>query len=216
MTTARGFFYDDCRSADRLAREYTLRGSGVAPVAYIDNGVFCYRWVAVAGTKSNYTTIQSFTPSGEFEITYKLKKNLQSPEDAWIPLDIYYSWRSTTDLYLTDISDQLYFWRYTPIATYYSYSPATGGPFTQDVWYNVKFRCTTKLSQLKTWLVGVAEPNWDVFNSKSVVLGNEKPLKITRPPGAGLIGIGGATYHAGDVFEMTDIRITPVPKTGGP
>jgi hypothetical protein len=215
MTTARGFFYDDCKSGDRLAREYTAV-VGPTPTAYLDGSIPCYKWVSAAGgTHGYYITIDSFLPSGDFEIFLKFKKNIQIYPDS-PALQIYYTFRSTVDSFQFGYSDQSYFNRLFPGGSVYC-TQTWPRVVPSDTWFNFRGRFTTALSKTKYWQVGLAEINWDVFTSKSIgTSGTERPIHVTRPPGDGKIGIGYVSFGVGDYIEIADIRITPVPKTGGP
>jgi hypothetical protein len=66
---------------------------------------------------------------------------------------------------------------------------------------------------MKYWQYGTAEPNWMINNISGGWNGRVTDASSYIP---GYIVIGGTKNAIGDTFKLADIRITPVPRTGGP
>ena len=201
MSGSGGFFYDDCRSGDRLAREYTLYLGAALPTVTLDGTRFTYRWEAVnAGMILN-----SFLLTSTWELTFKMKYNIA----LFRQLRIYPSMRSVTDRYEFDISfgDQIY-WSMNGLFGGWSPAPAP----VQNTWWYVKIRNDGAKTLFKFWIEGAAEPNWQ--NNTSSPSGGIR-LRYPRPM-SGRIGFSALCSTAGEYIEIADIRITPIRKVGGP
>ena len=211
MSGSRGFFYDDCRSGDRLAREYTLL-TGATPTVYLDGSRLCYRWVAT-GVLSNNILLASFKPSGEYELTYMCKKNF-----AAAPLALtenYIDYRAATEWYRIGLYGEVYLTHQTPTGVPYNRYNAIA--FTNNIWYKMKIRVGVRAIMMKVWQEGLAEPDWWInFKTSTVIAyGIEPRITIRRPFSSG-IALGFYSVTVGDTMEISDIRITPIRKVGGP
>jgi hypothetical protein len=206
----RAIFYDDCRDASRLAAEYALQ-LGSMPTVYYDPtiGKFSYKWIQTA-TSQQYITLNSFQTSGSFEITHLFKThNTVGAGYEGKGIMFYYSWRSNSDTYYVALWDQYYF--QSPYGQNYFGAMLPGN----DVWSCYKIRVNGSSVLSKIWLNGTSEPNW-MWNSRTIGTGTDKPNTVRRSLG-GTVGFGCLWLNAaGATHQIADIRITPIPRTGGP
>jgi len=216
VSGSRGFFYDNCRSADRLAREYTVR-SGNAPVVYLDGSRLCYRWTGTAAVLVDHRmTLQSFVPSGTYELSVLFRKNVPSFPTAG-SFFTYYAFRDINNYYWTAFLDAVFFSRIVGGVSFGTFIQPYVPTLVDSTWYNVKIRHGSTTEFIKWWQLGTAEPNW-IYTSDTTGTagGSERPMRKKMPAGAGYFGIGVRTYAVGEWAEVSDIRITPIRKVGGP
>jgi len=204
----RAIFYDDCRDASRLAAEYTL--SGTAPNVYLDGNRFCYRWDAT-GFQTNRIVLMGFEPSKEFELTFLFKKNAIAVP-AYGDMDIWWAYRA---------GPGTYYQNYNTDVNYFIRQPENLGKWftyvmNNAVWYVYKLRVSNANVLAKHWLLGTSEPDW-MFNCKQGPFagGNESSLNLLGKM-SGKIAFAQMARQAGEYLEIADIRITPIPRTGGP
>jgi len=215
VSGSRGFFYDDCRSGDRLAREYTLvnESGNFTTVQYYDAPFNTYQLSdSTGGTRSCELILMSMTPSGEFEVYFKFKKLASVLPNAGL-VHLNYARRSSTERYYFSMSDNVYCYRVTAaggFGTYYTYAA-----LTNDVWYEFRIRLLNTKIMAKWWLLGTAEPNWIIDSNGTGSGGTERPMRHKRPPGSGNFALGMLSYAVTNYLRYRDIRITPVRKVGG-
>ena len=212
MSGSRGFFYDDCRSADRLAREYTrIVGADNLLVEYqADIGKFAYT-VTRTGSALCTWLIKSTQSSNSFQATFLFKKFNAAPNTAWGSFGVAWDGIDVNNISQCLKTDVLYFERYVGGVRYYKFW-ASG--LTNDIWYNYKLRRNGKDVRIKIWQYGTSEPDWQHTNYEAPGGSNENPLKYSFRPG----NFGIVTYWptVGDWSKIADIRITPIRKVGGP
>ena len=213
VSGSRGFFADRCNDSLRLTREYTV-AIGPAPIVYLDGQRFCYKWTAV-GASSPYITLQSFRAPATYEMVCLIKKNIQAPDNNKMGFQNYFTWRSGTNYYKVGVVSNIDINRIATGVTTWSNLVVPSPTYTNDIWYNYKFRASDRDVRVKIWQLGVAEPNWTANNLVWVAGGAENPIKRTRPLGD-IIGFGTYFPVAGDTLQISDIRITPIRKVGGP
>jgi hypothetical protein len=205
ISGSRGFFYDDCRSGDRLAREWTQTTPAAWSVVY-ENNRFWYR--TVNHNAAEYNVLMSIPTISNFELTSVVKF-----DDTGLPGSrslgfVFNKGRTVT------AGPAIMIWIGTGgvfrIYVYYS-----GGWFlfssvafatVSGTLYSVKIRVGGKSVKAKIWIYGTAEPDWTITGYVTF------PLSVT-PANNGVFSIYAETPAI--IKFWSDIRITPIPRTGG-
>ena len=215
MSGSRGFYRDDCRSGDRLAREWTrIAGADNLSVEWqADIGKFAYTITRV-GVQASHIWRWMASPSMPcFDVYYLSKKNMQAPNQNRPCLSgLMFDTIDTNNYSLVGGSDQLYFGRFFGGVYYYKLWVVS---LTNDVWYAVRVRRNQKDVRLKIWQYGTAEPDWQYTQSTAPGASNENPVRF-QVRGGSTFGIVDYLYAVGDYCKIADLRITPIRKVGGP
>jgi len=192
---SRGIFDDRCNSGDKLVREW-LQGT---PANWSQAYLSPYQTYRVVNGAASVNTLMSMPPASNFEVDFKFFMDNASPE-----LGCYLrKGRNTTDGELGDIlalfisgTLRLYFCDpgFTLIV-----SPALVLDITK--WYQFKAQIINRTVRYKAWIVGTSEPDW---------LATQYLTRWYMKKN-GTIGIRSGANNK----NIADIRITPIPKTGG-
>ena len=216
MSGSRGFFYDDCRSADRLAREYTRVSAGEDLVVEYQPsiGKFAYVTTKTTATTRREWFIKSISDMPTFECYYLFSKNYQAPSQSYGGFGITYWAKDQSNLNVFEFSDAVYFVKFTsglgPYGEWFTYPVIP----VNDSWYHVRFRRNVSNLKMKMWLYGTAEPDWQRYVGLAPAGSNENP---PRPvPYGHNIGLTTFLFQNGDYCKIADLRITPIRKVGGP
>jgi hypothetical protein len=209
------FFYDDCRSGDRLAREWTrIVGVDNLTVEYqTDIGRFAYT-ITRAGAGSLHQWNWMVAPSMvNFESVSLFKKNSAAPNASSNGFGLLFDSVDTNNVSDVAKTDAIYFGRRASGVYYYKYWNMA---VTNDIWYYWKVRKVNRDVRLKFWQYGTAEPDWQYTQtSPPPTSSNENPVRYQPHPN-GKFGIQTFLFSVGDWAKIADIRITPIPRTGGP
>lgn len=196
MSGSRGFFYDNASSADRLAREW-LQGT---PANWSQAYLTPYQTYRVVNGAASVNTLMSIPSISNFEADFKFFMDNASPE-----LGCYMrKGRNTTD---GEIGDILILLISGTFRLYYcdpAFTLINSQAFVLDItkWYQVKAQIINRTVRYKAWVVGTAEPDWfyTQYLTRSYMKKN------------GTIGIRSGANNK----NITDIRVTPIRKVGGP
>jgi hypothetical protein len=198
----RAIFYDDCRDASRLAAEWT-QTTPAAWSVYNDGTRFSYR----CSTTVEINTLMSILPSKDFEIYMKIKS-------ASVLGNIGVLLRKARNAADADTASVLVWFNGGNISIYIydgSYQILTSVAFawSANQWYEFRGRVRGETFQAKAWLLGTPEPDWIVttYNTRQT-LGGRRIAPCT-------IGTRQQADIAGVARDYADIRVYPIPRTGG-
>ena len=204
MSGSRGFFYDDCRSGDRLAREYTvIAGTWSSQYA---SPYFVYQCEDSAGV-NDIMYLASFQHPRMFDI--RALVNIVSSTHANKQIGLIASYALLAGA--ADVSNSIQLILRQNIPDLYLFGPtfAISTPMTINLntWYYLRLMYNGTNVKGKAWQRGTQEPDW------------QAAAKVSSKSGS-----GGWLSRQGQVFglrsisslnRVADIRITPIPRTGG-
>ena len=211
----RAIYYDDCRDAVRLAREWTrIYGSDNLSVEYqTDIGKFAYTITRTAGATLHQWLWMASQSMVCFDAYYMFKKNMAAPNEDKSSFGIMFNSIDFNNYSYVFKTDSLYFERRIAGVPYYKYWSLD---LTNNIWYAVRVRKNLKDVRAKIWQYGTVEPDWQYTQTFPAPTGsNENPVNF-QPRGGSKFGIATYLCAVGDWAKISDIRITPIPRTGGP
>ena len=210
---SRGVLYDNCRDATRMAREWTIEGGGTWVVGYDATiGKFYYR-CTTAGV-SFYQLINKSIIFGmpievyclmrsDFATGPRMGVEMKGGADTRGAFDVGVHLHSAT-IWLEASYNAVIGWD----------SVAMPLVWNINTWYNVKVRFD-RFIKVKIWLYGTAEPNWSFVDYYRIPLPNGV-LNYRSRVQKGYFALI-SNQSAGVInTDYADIRITPIPRTGGP
>jgi hypothetical protein len=197
----RAIFYDDCRDASRLAAEWSQRTPASWTVLYSSPRYFYNVTTAI----DEICTLMSISPIRDFELQILVKSNNVSADiGVWI--------RHGRDVVFAGVPGDIFIWLTGGLTQLYEYSAPGVGVLLVSVddgvvwdvnkWYSLKIRAQGDVVKIKIWEYGLSEPDWNYSQY------------LTRLPknSNGTVSLRAINRTAG----FSDIRITPIPRTGGP
>jgi len=201
----RAIFYDDCRDASRLAAEWAQTTPARWTSEYSAPN-FYYRTTMPAGIE--ICTLMSFIVVKDFEILLKVRSSILGG-------DIGVLIRKGRNISDAETGSILVHMSNIPDIAIYVYDGAyqvlgsAAHTMLANQWYWLRCRVIGNSFKAKSWLVGVAEPDWmlSVYMTR-ITLGGKMPSPLT---------IAFRSYSTvAATKDYSDIRITPIPRTGFP
>ena len=206
ISGSRGFYYDDARSLDRWNREWSQSTPAAWSLIY-SAPFFAYRNTNLVA--NDRATLMSFVPSRDREITAKIRTSDIVNDGIGI-----YLRKSRTTLEADQSSVLWNYYNGNHVILVYDAGAfvvlATAAlVLVANSWYNVKLRAQGQTFRAKVWLLGTAEPNWQLTTY------------MTRQQARGQdIGQSTICLRAGGTLaglrDYADLRVSPVRKVGGP
>jgi len=215
VSGSRGFYYNKCNDATRLAREWTAVGLGTWSIGY-DNtiGKFYYRCTTNGVGTWDQLINKSILFGMPIEVYYLVRSDVAGGPRAGVQMKGGGDARADFDIGFHFHSGQI--WLEATYATIAGWTSVVWPIiYAANTWYHVRVRFD-KFMKAKIWNYGTTEPDWAMSSY----------YRIPMPVGAltyrsrvqkGYLSImvnqsGGSVINA----DYSDIRITPIRKVGGP
>lgn len=210
---ARGFYYDDCRSTDRLSRDWTPVGADVWSVGYDSAiGKSFYRITSAVGGWDQLIN-KSLRVGMPLEVHFLVRSSLAA-NGPKCGVQIKGRNDSRGDM---DIGFHLHTSIIWAEATYNTIGTWAGSGmvavYAPNTWFNVKARFDRDL-KCKVWKLGDAELDWGLTAYYKGALPNG--VQWTGPPvKSGYFSLISEAV-AGNTYDYADIRVAPVRRAGWP
>ena len=209
------FFADDCRSQDRLAREWTkLVGTNPFIPAY-QSDIGKYAYAVSAPPDTTTYQLKSYKPPQAFEFTCLWKKHtasIQGNFELWFAAQGASLITSYAIRFMLINDAEIIAYNYNAVCRSSTKAYTASYPFADDTWYNIKVRFDGNKLMAKWWARGTSEPGWllDSDSGFAVVVAGSWPNRN------GMINLGFYRVGAGESYAVADIRITPIRRAGWP